>query len=91
MLKIVARRDRCCLRVERTSQQSDARAFVIDVLSELGNGIAVPAKERCYSLQNWTRWCLDKSLLVFVAGIEEIRKFLLQTAIDTRKESRARY
>ena len=93
MLKIVARRDRCCLRVERTLQQSDARAFVIDVLSELGNGIAVPAKdsERCYSLQNWTGWCLVKSLLGFVAGVEEIKQFRLQTAIDTRKETRARY
>ena len=91
MLKIVARRDRCCLRVERTLQQSDARAFVIDVLSELGNGIAVPAKERCYSLQNWTGWCFDKSFLVFVAGFEETMQFRLQAAIDTRKETRARY
>jgi hypothetical protein len=83
--------DRCCLRLEETLQRSDARAFVIDVLSELGNDIAVPAKERCYSLQNWTGWCLDKNLLVLVAGIEEIRKFRPQTAIDTRKETRARY
>ena len=90
-LKTVARRDRCCLRLEGTLQRSDARAFVIDVLSELGNGIAVPAKERCYSLQNWTGWCLDKNPLVLVAGIEEIRKFRPQTAIDTRKETRARY
>jgi hypothetical protein len=63
----------------------------MDVLRELGNGIAVPGKERCYSLQNWTGWCLVKSLLGFVAGVEEIKQFRLQTAIDTRKETRARY
>ena len=91
MVKTVAGHDRCCSRVEGTLQRSDSRAFVMDVLMELGNGIAVPAKERCYSLQNWTGWCFDQSSLVFVAGFEESMQFRLQTAIDTRKETRARY
>ena len=91
MVKTVAGRDRSCSRVEGTLQRSDARAFVMDVLRELGNGISVSAKERCYSLQNWTGWCFDKSFLVFVAGFEETMQFRLQAAIDTRKETRARY
>jgi hypothetical protein len=91
MVKTVARRDCCCSRVEGTLQRSGARAFIIHVLRELGKGIAVWAKERRCSLQNWTARRLVKSFLAFVAGVEEIKQFRLQTAIATRKETRARY
>ena len=93
MVKTVAGRDRsqACSRVEGTLQRSGARAFKIDVSRELGKGNAFLAKERCCSLENLTGRCVVNSSLSFVVGVEEIRQFRLETAIDTRKETRARY
>ena len=77
MVKTVAGRDRSCSRVEGTLQRSDARAFIIDVLRELSKGIAVLAKERCCSLENYPGRCLVESPLGFVAGFEKRMQFLL--------------